>query len=542
MPNLAVVLSGAVSLGSWEAGVLDELLFQLDRLNGDLAQGDRYRIDVITGASAGAMTAALVARAVMVDLADRRLLKDAWVDRIDITRLVQDIPATAILSKGPIEEIATRSLRAPSSATPSSIAPERLLLRFALSNMSGVDYALDDNPRPGAPPARFVTTFHAEQRQFALDAGNVLDGPTWDRIRGAAIASGNFPFAFAPQTLESDRTCWPGSSLDPFPERFTYVDGGLFNNEPLGEAVRLARLQDGTPERPGLDPSRKFLLVDANLNRSKRDTLFSDRSTLAETALRTLAVLLSESSATDWLRARRLNNEIGWRDDLLEVLAGLVKDTVVEDPAAFLAALEAAADRIVGQKRAIFPDRYPPDYRARAVDRTLDALTGLAAGMGETRLRIFGTLAFLVNSVAGLDKKDQLDLHVIYTTPEEAAGDRIRAFAGFFSHEWRMHDYTVGRRRANVELPWVLEGRTDPYPREPGVDYDPPDLGSVDMDAAPRAPRERLRDAMVAKADALARELKIGPAWVSWALGPLARWGLRRVVRTNLEKVLELRK
>ena len=53
------MLFGAVSLGSWEAGVLDELLYQLDRLNQDREPQDLFKIDVITGASAGALTAAL---------------------------------------------------------------------------------------------------------------------------------------------------------------------------------------------------------------------------------------------------------------------------------------------------------------------------------------------------------------------------------------------------------------------------------------------------------------------------------------------------
>ena len=73
MPNIALVLSGAVSLGSWEAGVLDELLGQLDRLNRDRETQDHFKIDVITGASAGALTAAMVGRAVMLDPDAQRL-------------------------------------------------------------------------------------------------------------------------------------------------------------------------------------------------------------------------------------------------------------------------------------------------------------------------------------------------------------------------------------------------------------------------------------------------------------------------------------
>lgn len=517
MPNIALVLSGAVSLGSWEAGVLDELLGQLDRLNRDRETQDHFKIDVITGASAGALTAAMVGRAVMLDPDAQRSLRKAWVDEIDITRLLEGIPANALLSKRPISDIAEPYLATPAQANPSSMAPPRLLMRFALSNMSGVDYTLSRSTRPGAPNPDFVSTVHTERREFELNDTNRLESATWVEIREAAIASGNFPFAFAPHELPSDEEPWMGHSLNPFPDKFTYIDGGLFNNEPLGEAVRLARKLDGTPERPGLDLTRKFLLVDANLNGSKRDPNFSKDSTLPETVLRTLVVLLSESSALDWLKAQRFNNEVGWRDDFLEALAGLVKDTDVVDPQAFLDTLEAAADRIVDQKRDLFPGLYPADYRQQGVARTLSTFNHFTEDMADDRTTIFGTLAFLLNSVSGLDKKGRLDLHVIYATPDQTAGDRVRSFAGFFSHGWRLHDYKVGRRTALAELPWILEGQDAAYDRDPAVEYDSPDLGDVDMDSAPREPRERLRDAVLEKVEELAKGLTLGPQWTHWA-------------------------
>lgn len=540
MPNIALVLSGAVSLGSWEAGVLDELLFQVDRLNRDRPPDDRFRIDVITGASAGAMTGALVARAVMLDLTERRLLRKAWVDDIDITQLIEGIPSNALLSKKPIEQIAGAYLAAPVALDPPSMAPPRLLMRFTVTNMSGVDFALPSRRRPDGQSDTFVSTFHAERRQFELNAANRGDAGIWDEIRGAAIASGNFPFAFVPQRLEALEALWPGHSMRAFPEEFTYIDGGLFNNEPLGEAVALAREIDTAAGHPGLDPARIFLLVDANLNRSKHDPAFTDASSLPETVLRTLSVVLAESSALDWLKARRFNNELAWRDTLLRVLSHLVETTTVDDSRGLLAALEGAADQIVDQKRALFPDRYGPDYRALAVERTIEHHAALTAGLHGTRRQIFGTLAFLLNSVAGLDKKSLLNLHVVYTTPEETAGDQIRSFAGFFNRDWRLHDYRVGRRSANQELKWILEAATGPYEREPGIEYDPTPLGEITMKDAPRRPRERFRDATVEKLVDLTRNLDIGPRGLRWAIGRVARWGLKKAVKSKLNEQLEL--
>ena len=63
MPRkLAIVISGAVSLGSYEAGVMYELLEAIALHNESVGSDhpDRVEIDVITGASAGAMTAAIL--------------------------------------------------------------------------------------------------------------------------------------------------------------------------------------------------------------------------------------------------------------------------------------------------------------------------------------------------------------------------------------------------------------------------------------------------------------------------------------------------
>lgn len=139
-------------------------------------------MDIVTGASAGAMTAALVARAVMVDIRDRRFLKKAWVDRINITDLLSGIPDNSLLSEQPIRRIANEYLSAPDHATPSSIAPARLLMRFAVTNMSGVDYTLQRVAPPGPGRADFVSTFFAERREFELTSDNVLDAAAWDAI------------------------------------------------------------------------------------------------------------------------------------------------------------------------------------------------------------------------------------------------------------------------------------------------------------------------------------------------------------------------
>jgi predicted acylesterase/phospholipase RssA len=70
MPKrVAITISGAVSLGSHEAGVLYEVITAIGQHNihPDTTPDDRIEIDVLTGASAGGMTATIAAQKLMFE-------------------------------------------------------------------------------------------------------------------------------------------------------------------------------------------------------------------------------------------------------------------------------------------------------------------------------------------------------------------------------------------------------------------------------------------------------------------------------------------
>jgi predicted acylesterase/phospholipase RssA len=66
--RLAITIAGAVSLGSYEAGVLYEILQAIASNNAAAStDDDKIFIDVITGASAGAMCATILAQKLLYD-------------------------------------------------------------------------------------------------------------------------------------------------------------------------------------------------------------------------------------------------------------------------------------------------------------------------------------------------------------------------------------------------------------------------------------------------------------------------------------------
>ena len=79
--RIALVIPGAVSLGAYEAGALTALL-RLIR-----ASGGAIVVDTIVGASAGSVTGALLAHALLTGRGDEDL-EDLWVRQTSITNLL----------------------------------------------------------------------------------------------------------------------------------------------------------------------------------------------------------------------------------------------------------------------------------------------------------------------------------------------------------------------------------------------------------------------------------------------------------------------
>ena len=539
MPRLALILSGAGSLGTFEAGVLTELLWTLEHTWRHADPSRRWTLDIITGASAGAMTAALVARAVMADHRAARALHAAWVDDIDIRDLLREPPGTALLSKEPIRAIATRHLfPAAPDAIPAPYAPERLRLRFTLANMNGVDWRY---PLARAGDEAFVATFFADGVRFDVTRANVRDPALWERMRAAAIASGNFPLVFVPELLTRDEIDFRDHALSAFPGTFAYCDGGLFDNEPVGDAIDLALEQDGGT----ISFDRAFVLVDANLNRSRHAATFTEREPLLANAVRLASMVRGEATARDWLKSQRVNNECDWRDRVLTDLLAMVRDNQLADAPAFSAKLYRSASDIVATKRAIFPERYPATYLDAALARTRETHAARLEGLTPLQQEIVVRLIFLLNSVAGLDKKQQLSIGIIYTEPKLTAGDTLGAFGGFFHRDWREHDYRLGRRAARARLASLL-GLDGAPPLEPGFEheYDIPREWEGFKDATMRdaeaAPRIALRDMLVARAREFVDSQAVGPRWLRWATGPAARAAVAGTVKARLDRILGL--
>ena len=329
--DLGLTMAGAISAGAYTAGVVDFLIEALDswetgKRNSDpLAPQHSVGLKVISGASAGSITAAILAAALRYKFPHIRMknqedgiknpLYDSWVNMIDIRHLLEhrDIvkgkQPLSLLDSTRLLEIAQKAINygegVPTIDRPYLGEPTRFI--FTLTNLRGVPYSYSLGSVGGdgqdmsmhADCLRFAliglgkvgpSAIRANEYVLEYPSGSTSKWDTWGNpFAVAALASSAFPIGLAPRELvrrvtdydyvkvvvpegggrpAEARTISPAWSLiNPRPideYQFAIVDGGTINNEPL----ELARVElcNGDPlarnERDGNAATRAVVMVD----------------------------------------------------------------------------------------------------------------------------------------------------------------------------------------------------------------------------------------------------------------------------------------
>ncbi len=249
--RVALVLSGGMSLGAYIADDVDELVRAL-------ATDEAYEIDIITGASAGATVAAIMAHGLLYR-AGESLLHDVWVDRLDMAELLlADNAATerpALLSDQYLRALAQHFIAwDDSSGAPerAAVAAARLTIAMTFANETSLPYPI---PIPGQPRRTraepYVQYRNAEQEHFVLDERLTPGDSIWQRIATVARASAASPLIFplVPLTRRADAPYYFQQPLFAGERRFWYYDGGIYNNLPIDLAWHFAGQDQRAGER-----------------------------------------------------------------------------------------------------------------------------------------------------------------------------------------------------------------------------------------------------------------------------------------------------
>jgi predicted acylesterase/phospholipase RssA len=497
---LAITIAGAVSLGSYEAGAIYEILDAIRQHNEHpetIANGDFIRIDVLTGASAGGMTSSILAQKLLFarnafvgpdgksPAPYDNPLYNTWVQGIDLQGLLDAVdkpipggdPATlSLLSSNLVEKIAQNALAQIDSTgqiplnggAHNAIDPARgIRLGLALTNLNGVNYQY--TMFGGVP---FCYTDFSDQMLRRFPAIDRSLAP-WKEISEAAVACGAFPIAFRTKNLSRTMADFrPSATLVPFPTdpyTFTYTDGGVLQNQPLGMAKNLVDENDHHLD----NDNRFYLFVSPSPMDGKQNlNLHEADADMVQVGKRLFDVYTGQSTFRDWIQARAINQQIEILDQRASGLAkALARDQI--DPAVLTEASQQILTLLYGTAAA-------SETQAQALKRLAvqyaEEIVNLG-GTGSAKAKTFLYAILALEKAANLGERDRMQIYGIVTKDGDLAGAGVFAFLGFFDIRYRDHDYDWGRTVAQQLL-------GNPVFNQPGqlgpVRYTPAPIRTID--------------------------------------------------------------
>jgi Patatin-like phospholipase len=578
MPQkLAIAISGAVSLGSYEAGVIYEMVEAIAQHNShpDTTDEQRIEIDVVTGASAGAMTACILVQKLMFEAEALRqpyanALHSAWVEDIDIQGLLHlrpdEDPNRSVLSSDQIADLSYQSvMRRYASGQPTPrqrhpAAASSIRLGMAMSNLNGVDYAVEmtDFPDVMNPSNRarrmFTYTRHQDFFAYEVQDRDADDMPhVWQKLEQVARSSGAFPFAFRPLQLDrlgSDPS-FAGSRLSPRQlYSFAYTDGGVFENEPLGLAKDLIDQID--PQH--LDHDNRFYLYVAPGAKGStvNAQIQAENATYLNLGAALAGAIFTQSRFQTWIATSKINAAIR----RFERQSKDLSDVLLKSPQ-LQTAFSTVADQLLAalypqditgeQQQHIAADRNRlREQFTEEYDRLVYASTQLnqpGEAVAESWLKLVQALEKLQN----LGSKDVMTVYAITSADVELAGEQLFAFGGFLNLSFREFDYNVGRRKA-VQFLRKLQGLNQQGKGEgqlyltnfvPGhnLEDQAADLGTVTLAQVPLPTRQAVKAQLLDRVHRIVDDLE-KRFWVRWLL----KFSLGLLLSKRLNQLLELEK
>jgi hypothetical protein len=470
--KLAIAISGAVSLGSYEAGVMYEIVKAIAQHNDNLetTEDEKIEIDVITGASAGGMTACILAQKLLFAAdelcgSNTNALFNAWVKDVDLKLLLQmdeENPNQSIFSSALIAEIGERYLLQRYKSNSSQGSPKRhpaaaaeIRLGIAMSNLNGFDFKipltnLSNSKNPEDPNRFFGFTQHKDRAVYTLNSESDKED-LWKEIELRGRSSGAFPFAFRvlPVERRKEEEVFAGSVFGQGKndqETFAYTDGGAFENEPLGMAKKLVNQIDRNPRDY---EKRFFLFVAPGAKGSTVSTFKAEEANYLSTGKAIAGAIFAQARFQDWIATSKINEAI----QRFDRQAIALKDLLLAEPADKQTAFDTVADSLLtalyqtqqpNAKLQALQDKDNQRLREQFTKEYQELIEARGDQVAETWLKTIQTL----EKSADLGSKDLIRVYAITSNNVELGGEQISAFGGFFGENIREHDYNVGRQKA----------------------------------------------------------------------------------------------
>ena len=486
--RLAITIKGGVSLGAYEAGVLTETLQLIAFNNQQATEGNPaavpWYVDAFAGASAGSITTAVVSR-ILVDnkpfirqdgrqIEPGDLLRQLWVEDISLDLLLTHPPNNTLLDSSAVSTLTAEYFAEPPERATRHPAlrpePEDTRIQLGLS-LSALDPDLQHTETLNGYPLDYHEYARKASFQIHVGAGGTLAFRAFktatpgynqpgDSLEGAfafralvtaAVASGAFPLAFAPRGLSrKEASVW---------QNRYFVDGGVYDNDPVGEMINIAHDLDWESREEVDDVDRRFLVVhteppgiDSPLKGSPiaaTDLLDMGATDAASTLV---GQILEESMGSGLRGIGEINRKIEKRNHVLSAIAAqfaaLQSPGGTFDFVSLATRLQAAVELLPAICGVTF-DRLQifRTFFVHDLTTLTDRLSQQVNALNADARRAFVEFGLLYDLAA--DLADKVPFHPIVIGPEERlSGDRIVAFGGFLLKEMRAHDFDQGRADA----------------------------------------------------------------------------------------------
>lgn len=324
--RFAVAMRGGVSLAVWIGGALSEIDAVREPPTEALARAllritrfSRLEVDILTGASAGGLNAALGGLAIATGA--RMNLRPVWLKVADIDKLLTppaDGRRLRSLLNGDyfLREVEGQLTDLQEEGKPGQARPVELFLATTIVGGVQVTDSTDPTVREPRRGAYFHFRHLASARPFSdLDAHDEVAS----RVGLAARSTASFPGAFEPVMVVvrqfAGRLLLP--AVDPAPTTLRVFDGGILDNIPVAraiQAVATSPAQDSvrrwvvflhpSPSALGPAPSRSVPDAEPSLLQMVQDVV-SGRGT--ETLLDDLEALRTHNRESESQRLQRFS-------------------------------------------------------------------------------------------------------------------------------------------------------------------------------------------------------------------------------------------
>lgn len=440
--RIALTLPGGISPGTFEAGAVCALLSWMQEVNA--REEGAVAIDVISGASAGALTGLLSARVILAGDDPIPAFRWAWIAAPSL-RALQGTGPWAPLSLRRAKAVADTLIFAPSPVDSPLGQPTPIRLDIALASLRGFTYDIPQGLNPGLAGSPVPGTSYLDWSQHLLrqlPPGSTPQGSDEDDWREAVdsvIASASDPLGFSARRLdrEPQRARYTAAGVKNLPDaseslRLWYSDGGLLDNEPLARCLRTVAALDGAPT-----PARLVVLVRSSTRQSPAAEspawAGSTHPRFTETLVRALDLITAHALAADLEQVNKMNARLRWTKDVAVAIGGLLTDDrrAQELLAPLLTQIQAESQQLRRPDGLPLP---PASPGSRTSAQLVEAL---------------------LRAASGLDSKQPADLAVITPDPDYPAPPPNRDLVGFVQRGQREAFFTSGYW---TTLGWMRNG------------------------------------------------------------------------------------